>query len=266
MFKRKHIILTYVLLFMVIGVACANEESQSKEVENDESDEEEHVDDQQEENDAADKAKDIELKPEEGYESYVMPDIDSEEFKEARAKLEELSEDEIKELIKKPAENDYQITDDFTEDDKLILNTLTTEEYYDLVGMTEDEVLNWIDVYHGKVNTYINYAHQKGGVDSDEYKEYRKDTMTGTKEEFEWIRDNYKFDKEYHNEAIKEIVKLIDAHAEGNSDALFSLKYILYELNQELNPESLEEGKANDLTLYNAVRIQNGENPLDKYE
>lgn len=190
-------------------------------------------------------------------------EIKSEERK-AREKLEKLSDEEILELIDK-FDKANKGGEKLNDEDAQIIRTLTSDEYYNLTGMTDDEVLNWIDIYHGIINSNIMLAHQEGGVDSEGYEEYRE-TITGLKGEFKWIRDNYNFEKEYHNDLMKEIVDLIDAHVDGDNDALFSLKYILYELNEEFNPESFDEERATHLTLSNAVRIQNGQDPINEHE
>ena len=101
--------------------------------------------------------------------------------------------------------------------------------------MLEDEVYKLLDGFHDSINTNIIVASQEGGFDSEEYEDHRK-VIWSFKTEFEWIRDNFEFEKEYHHELIKEIISLMDDHVLGDNDALFSLKYILYELNVEFNP------------------------------
>ena len=177
---------------------------------------------------------------------------------QAKAELDKLTDEEIIELIKKSEDNNHQITDDFTEEDASILKELSDEKYYDLMGMTDDEVLGYINGYHQHIDTMIMLFHK-------EAEEFNEEYLAG-KAEFEWMKENYDFEKEYYNESINEILYLIDEYTEGNQDALFSLKYILYELNEEFNPESLEMVRANKLTLSNAVRIQNGKDPIKGFE
>lgn len=236
---------------MIIGFGCSNEESQTTKKDNEESIQvEANTETEPAENEDEDEAKE---------------EWDHPHYEESRAELEKLTDDEVIELLNKSKDNKHQITEDFTENEALILKTLTGEEYYDLIGMTESEVLNWLDAYHSHINTNILFADQVGGIDSDRYKEHRG-VISSAKIEFEWIRDNYNFEKEYYNELIEEILNLMDQHASGNNDALFDLKYILYEMNAEFNPHTLKEEKATNLSLSNTVRIQNGESPIDEYE
>ena len=139
-----------------------------------------------------------------------------------------------------------------------MLRAIPPNKYYDLIGMTDDEVLGYIDGYHQSIDEMILRIY-KGTEDVDE------EFLSG-KAEFEWIRENYDFEKEDQKKSINEILDLIDEYMEGNEDALFSLKYTLYELNEELNPESLKEKRANKLTLDDAVRIQNGKDPINENE
>lgn len=46
------------------------------------------------------------------------------------------------------------------------------------------------------------------------------------------------------------------------SGILIFLKYILYKLNHEFNPEKAKEIRETSVTLANAERIRNGEEPL----
>ena len=55
------------------------------------------------------------------------------DYEKYRAKLEKLTDEEMIELINKSKENKHQITEDFTEEEALILRTLTADEYYNLV-------------------------------------------------------------------------------------------------------------------------------------
>jgi len=255
MLKRKYVIIILtLLLLMIVGFGCSNEGSQSTENNYNETDKEEKAEINTETNSTENEEAEEEIINEHPH------------YEESRAELEKLTDDEIIELLNKSKDNKHQITEDFTEDEVLMLKTLTSDEYYDLMGMTDDEVLNWIDVYHDHININIIHAHQDGGVDSDKYDEEHRDIIQGLKSEFKWIRDNYKFEKEYHNDLMKEIVDLIDAHVDGDNHALFSLKYILHELNEEFNPESFDEERATHLTLSNAVRIQNGQDPINEHE
>ena len=179
-----------------------------------------------------------------------------EQKSKAREKVEKMTDEEMKELIYKGKEankGNVEVTEEETD----MLKAITPSEYYDLIGMTDEEVLAYISAYHQQIDERIMFIHQG----KEEYNEY----LSG-KPEFEWIKENYDFEKEYYNESINEIVNLIDEFMEGNQDALFSLKYMLYELNEEFNPESLKEERANKVTLSNAVRIQNGQEPINEYD
>lgn len=176
-------------------------------------------------------------------------DSNEESKSEARKKVEKMTDEEIKELInkgRKANKGEVEVTEEETE----MLRAITPDEAYDLIGMTDDEVLRFINGYHQTIDTYIMLFH-KGA------EEYNEEYLPG-KPEFEWIKENYIFEKEHHNESINKILELIDEYTENNVDALFSLKHILYELNEELNPESLKKERANKLTLDDAIRIQKG--------
>lgn len=180
-----------------------------------------------------------------------------EQNSEARKKVDKMTDEELKELIEKGDKaNKGEIK--VTEEESEMLRAIPPERAYDLMGMSDDEVIGFIKGYHQHIDTMIMLFHE-------EAEEYNEEYLSG-KPEFEWIKENYDFEKEYYNESINEIMYLIDEYTEGNQDALFSLKYILYELNEEFNPESLEMVRANKLTLSNAVRIQNGKDPINDYE
>ncbi len=176
---------------------------------------------------------------------------------EAREKLDEMTDEEIKDLLHKGDQankGEAEVTDEEVD----MLKSITPDKYYNLMGMTDDEVLNYIDGYHAYINTTIMLFHE-------EAEEYSEEFLPG-RAEFEWIKENYPFEKEYDKELINEILNLRDEFMEGNQDALFSLKYVLYELNAAINPESIEESRAYDLSLSNVVRIQNGREPIDEDE
>lgn len=253
MFKGKKVIFTYVLLFMVLGVGCVSSNSQSAESKS------EDTKSEKTESDESITAENEEVHDD--YEAYEQEYYRSDEYKEAREKIEKMSEEELRELAKKPEENDYQITDDFTEEDKSILDALSAKEYYDIVGMTKEEVLSWIDSYHEHINMVLTNIDQHG-VTKYEEDNGPKNHLMGFRREFAWIRDNYEFDQKYHNDLIEEIVDLIDEHANGDNEALFSLKYVLYELNAEFNPETIKEDTATSVTLTDTERIKKGKKPL----
>lgn len=176
----------------------------------------------------------------------------SEQKREATKKVEKMTDEEIKELInkgKKANKGEVEVTEEETE----LLRSIPPEKYYDLMGMTDNEVLGYIDSYHLNINNMIRNIH-KGKEDENE-------GLVGIVE-FEWIKENYDFDNEYYNESINEILHLIDEYNEkGNQNILFSLKYILHELNHEFNPESLDEDIPSQLSIVDTVRIQNGKDP-----
>src|SRR5699024_3484767 len=82
---------------------------------------------------------------------------------------------------------------------------------------------------------------------------------------FEWIKENHEFENKKHNETINKIVELMHEYKKDkDEDIIFTLKPILYELNKELNPGSLKERRATELTLRDAERIKEGKEPIDK--
>lgn len=186
-------------------------------------------------------------------------DIESNKQSEARKKLENLSDEEIKELIHRFHEAN-EGGKKITKQEYSILNTLTPTEYYDIIGMTEDEIYNLFDVLLVNVNSFIITAHEDGS-DGVNYNKFKKN-VTNLKEDFEWIVNNHDFEKEYHKEMVKYLLELMDSYDNGDNDALFSLKYVLHEINREFNPEIFDRNTAVDVTLSNAVRIQNGQEPI----
>lgn len=258
MLEKKSVLFLTLSLFSVIGFGCSSGSSQetkgdgteikAESIENEESEEK--------------PKKDIDEIEKEDMEQFINSHPNYEKYRE---KLDKLTDKEIIELLEKAKENKYQVTEDFTEDELLTLQTMTRYDELVLLGMTESEIYNMFDNFHNTINSRILSAYQEGGLESEEYEEIRSGILY-FKLDFEWIRDNYNFEKEYHNELMKEIINLIEDHALGDNDALFSLKYIIYELNLEFNPESFDEERATHLTLSNAVRIQNGKNPIDEYQ
>jgi len=179
---------------------------------------------------------------------------EKEQNSDARNKVEEMTDEELRELIikgKKGNKGEVEVTQEETD----MLRSIGPDKYYDLMGITDEEVLGFIDGYHQHINGEIMSVYEE---------EYEYLIPLSYKPEFEWINENYDFEKAHYNESINEILNLMDDYAEGNQDALFSLKYILYELNEELNPETIKEERANKLTLDDATRIQNGEDPINK--
>src|SRR5690625_668397 len=127
---------------------------------------------------------------------------EKEQKSEAREKVEQMTDEEIKELIHKGKEankGDVEIKKEETD----MLKAITPSEYYDLIGMTDEEVLAYINAYHQQIDVEIMLFHEG----KEEYSEY----LSG-KPEFEWIKENYDFEKEYYNESINEIVDLIDEY------------------------------------------------------
>ncbi|GGP09229.1 hypothetical protein [Oceanobacillus neutriphilus] len=176
---------------------------------------------------------------------------------EAREKVKEMTDEEIEELINKNREGNMS-GDNLTEEEIEILKAIPAEQFYNIMGMTDDEVKGYIDGYQRNINGIIIGTHKNPT-------EYEENLLPG-KAEFEWIKENYDFDSEYDKESINEILELIDEYNEGNQKAIFSLKYVFYELNEKLNPKSIEETYASDLSLSNTVRIQNGKDPIDENE
>lgn len=169
-------------------------------------------------------------------------------------KVEEMADEELKELIikgRKANQGEVEVTPEETE----MLKNVPPKKYYALMGMTDDEVLGYIDNYHQTIDRQIMLFHE-GGNDEK--------CLPG-EAEFKWIEENYDFEKDDQKESIKEILDLRADYMEGNQDALFSLKRILYDLNEELNPESLKEERDNNfiLTLDDSVRIHIGEDPIN---
>src|SRR5690625_1990885 len=100
------------------------------------------------------------------------------------------------------------------------------------MDMTDKEILSFINGYHQHIDEEIMSIYEE---------EYENLIPLSYKPEFEWINENHDFEKVHYNESINEILNLMDENAEGNQDALFSLKYNLYELNAELNTETIKE-------------------------
>lgn len=195
------------------------------------------------------------MKAETTNEEQEKKDVDEENKSEASGGLENLSDEEILELFDK-FEKANKGGEKLNEEEAELLRAIPPEKAYDLMGMTDDEVLGYINGFHQHIDTLIMLYHE-GSED------FNEEFLTG-KPEFEWMKENYNFEKEEHYEAINEILDLIDKYPENNKDVLFSLKPILWELNEELNPESLKEERANKLSLEDAERIQNGQDPKDR--
>lgn len=125
-------------------------------------------------------------------------------MKNMGGKLDKLTDKEVIELLEKAKENKYQVTEDFTEDELLMLQTMTRYDELFLLGMTEGEIYNLFDNFHDTINSRILIAYQDGELESGEYEEIRSGILY-FKPDFDWIKDNYNFEKEYHNELINEI-------------------------------------------------------------
>ncbi|MBM7597689.1 type III secretory pathway component EscV [Virgibacillus halotolerans] len=189
-----------------------------------------------------------------------------EQKSEAREKIEQLSDEETIALIKKGRKANRD-GEEVTQEETKMLKAITQDEFYNLMGMSDKSVLGTVDAYHQSVNSQIFSVYQEESDDhqniqyADENKTSDKEAIIPYKKEFEWINENYDFGNEYYNESINEILKLMDEYDEGNQDALLSLKTILYELNEEYNPETLDRVTAYNVSLEDVERIKNGEEP-----
>lgn len=66
---------------------------------------------------------------------------------EAREKVEKMTDEEMKELIYK-GKKANKVDAELTEEETDMLKAITPSEYYDLIGMTDEEILAYINAYH----------------------------------------------------------------------------------------------------------------------
>ncbi|WP_339184574.1 hypothetical protein [Oceanobacillus sp. FSL W7-1293] len=202
--------------------------------------------------------KDAQQRELENKEEKQAPDIEERQrMIEAREKLEAMTDEEVEELIDKLEEYRHNDGDNLTEEEMYLSKYIPPERYYDIKGMTDDEVKGYINNYHINLNSRVIANHKNP-------EQYEGELLVG-KAEFEWIKENYDFESEYDKESINEVLELIDEfNEEGDEDTLFQLKYIFYELDAKFNPDTENEYFPGDLSLTNTVRIQNGQDPIDE--
>lgn len=143
-------------------------------------------------------------------------------------------------------------------------NIEDADEILDSIGLSEEEIYNIFHVFHGNVNTRIIFAYQEG-IESDNYNEQHRKGVLNFQNEFMWLEKNYDFGTKYVNNLIKDVNRLIQAHVDGDNDALFTLKYVMYELDYMFNPEKAKEITAITVSLSNAEKIRKGEEPVFDY-
>lgn len=179
--------------------------------------------------------------------------------KEKANPIDDYTDDELKELIikgRKANKGEIELSD-ITEEELTIMKSIPPKKHYDLMGMTDENVLGYIDGLHNQINILI-LEHYEGTERTDI--EFLPNTPA-----FEWINENHNFENEKHNKTINKIVELMQEYKKNkDEDIIFTLKPILYELNKELNPGSLKERRATELTLRDAERIKEGKEPIDK--
>jgi len=248
--KKKSFVAVSLLLVLVLSGCFASNSNEDIKVDTSEEKEE----DAKEKNEEIILVGDAESQP-----------VDESENKKARKELEKLTDAELKELLNRVKHlSGEEISKKITKKEIEMLSTLAPEEYWDLMGLTEEEIYNLIAVLYGNVNSNIIFAYQNG-IDSDEYNETHRDLVVGFEPQFRWIDKNYEFETEYHNNLIKDIIVLTQKHANGNNEALFALNYTLLELNSEYNPDKLKEIRATSASLSDIEKIRNGKEPRFNY-
>lgn len=236
--KKKLKIMYIILLMVIVTVGCSTKDKQNV-TEEKRNGKEEH---------------EIEEKDE----------LDIELDEEARSKIEQLTEEELRELIKRSEGlSSGEIEEQFSQEELDMLGTLTEVEIYDLIGMSEEEVYNFIYLYHNSVNLSITNSY-KLGINSENYEEQERHKVGEFEEEFKWIINNFDLGSEYFNELAKDVVKLSQEHKEGDNDALYQLKYVLYEMDMYFNKE--KEERISNISISDVEKIRKGEEPNLKYD
>lgn len=156
-----------------------------------------------------------------------------------------------------------QKTDDYTGktiDDEEENKTLNTQ-LADSVELSEEEVYELLDSYRSTVDSHIMFAYQEG-INSNNYNEEYRPLINTFELEIDWIANNFEFKEEYHNQLLNDVINLANSHKNGDNEALFSLKEVLHELNTVYNPDKIKEVRATDVSLSDAEKIRNNENPV----
>lgn len=179
--------------------------------------------------------------------------------KEKSNPIDDYTDEELKELMikgRKANKGEIELSE-ITDEELKIMKSIPPKKHYDLMGMTDENVLGYIDGLHNQINILILNSYKD--ADNEDI-EFFPNTPV-----FEWIKENHEFENKKHNETINKIVELMHEYKKDkDEDIIFTLKPILYELNKELNPGSLKERRATELTLRDAERIKEGKEPIDK--
>jgi len=129
---------------------------------------------------------------------------------------------------------------------------------YKIENLTEEEVHQIFYAYEHDVNINIIFARQEG-IQSETYDEEHRNGVGKFDREFAWIKENYNFGIDRHNDLFEVILSSIEKHKAGDNEALLSLKEAVYELNLDINPQFDQEKTAVDVTVEEAKKIINGE-------
>src|SRR5690625_7551527 len=117
-----------------------------------------------------------------------------------------MTDEELMEVIikgKKANKGEVEVTQEETD----MLRSIDPDKYYDLMGMTDEEVLGFINGYHQHIDEEIMSIYEE---------EYENLIPLSYKPEFEWINENHDFEKVQYNESIKEILNLINEYDKGD--------------------------------------------------
>src|SRR5690625_181579 len=85
---------------------------------------------------------------------------EKEQNSDARKKVEEMTDEELMELIikgKKANKGEVEVTQEETD----MLRSIGPDKYYDLMGMTDEEVLGFINGYHQHIDEEIMSVYEE---------------------------------------------------------------------------------------------------------
>jgi len=190
-------------------------------------------------------------------ESTQVEEVETEREKQTDKTIKDEHDSETKDKAEKSInkEKSNAIEEDTTKDIKI-----DDLSQYKIEKLTEEEIHQILYSFEYNVNTKIIFAHQEG-INSESYDENHRHRIDTFGIEFEWIKENYDFGTDRHNELIEVILDSIEKHKAGDNEALLTLKEAVYELNLDINPHLDEEITAADVTVEDTKKVINGETP-----
>ena len=131
--------------------------------------------------------------------------------------------------------------------------------YDNVLELNQKEVGKEIGDFHNRIDTTIHMLHQYLFDTDGKPMRNQRAMVLDRVPQMVWIEENFDFKNARAQKLVSDINANMESYANGDTDSLFEVKKLIYELDREVNPDTYDRERAMSLSLEAAEKIKNRE-------